>query len=412
MSIGHDVLVSLRQAFTRPARQQLRRLTDRLLLPYVDRIDASITALDRSTTAGASEPDDEPDPPVSLRFHMTLHALREIELARLRGERNRVLSVGANGAWYFEWFRNAVGDVHEHIGIEAYVPRPDDLPPYVTWIANSADRMADVDSGSVDLVFAGQVTEHMWPDELAGFLAEAHRVLRPGGVLALDSPNRRITQHLHWSHGEHTIELDPDEIGGLLQLSGFDVTSVAGLWQCEIDGRVWELEEGIDAPDVLTRRIVGGRDRPGDSFCWWVNAERSSRPVDRSALDRRLAELFAQHWPTRVSRGMFPAVGRALPAARHLVASTLPFPLRPGTWDVTVRLAVGSWDQVDQLLLTISPPGGGPIHTLTLADAHRDGAARTWRFEQPHLLFALVAQLTVEARAEIAIAFPLEVEPR
>ena len=139
-----------------------------------------------------------------------------------------VLSVGANGSWYFEWFRQSVGDVTEHIGIEAYLPRPDDLPGYVTWVANTADQMIDVASGSVDLVFAGQTTEHLWAHELVGFLSEAHRVLRAGGRLSLDSPNQHVTQHLLWSHGEHTIELDEQEFSELLELAGFACSTWRG----------------------------------------------------------------------------------------------------------------------------------------------------------------------------------------
>ena len=40
----------------------------------------------------------------------------------------------------------------------------------------------------------GQTVEHVWPEELAGFLSEANRVLGPQGWIVLDSPNRRITQ--------------------------------------------------------------------------------------------------------------------------------------------------------------------------------------------------------------------------
>jgi hypothetical protein len=64
-----------------------------------------------------------------------------------------------------------------HVGVEAYESMPDDLPAYVEWIVNTADKMSGVENSSVDLVFAGQTTEHLWADELAGFLLESHRVL-------------------------------------------------------------------------------------------------------------------------------------------------------------------------------------------------------------------------------------------
>ena len=50
-----------------------------------------------------------------------------------------------------------------------------------------------------------------WPSNQVGFLLEAKRVLRTGGVLAVDSPNRLITEQIMWSHGGHTLELSPQE---------------------------------------------------------------------------------------------------------------------------------------------------------------------------------------------------------
>jgi hypothetical protein len=78
-------------------------------------------------------------------------------------------------------------------------------------------------------VFGGQVIEHLWPDELSRFLVAAHRVLREGGWIALDSPNRRVTQAIEWLHPEHTVEFSVDEIVELLHLAGFDSVQVRGV---------------------------------------------------------------------------------------------------------------------------------------------------------------------------------------
>ncbi|HEU5470121.1 MAG TPA: methyltransferase domain-containing protein [Actinophytocola sp.] len=86
-----------------------------------------------------------------------------------------------------------------------------------------------VRSSTVDVVANLQVIEHLWDQR--GFLAECHRVLRPGGRLLVTTPNR-----LTFSPGRdtplnpfHTRELDPDELAGLLAEAGFTVELLAGV---------------------------------------------------------------------------------------------------------------------------------------------------------------------------------------
>jgi SAM-dependent methyltransferase len=86
-----------------------------------------------------------------------------------------------------------------------------------------------VRSGGVDVVANFQVIEHLWDQE--GFVAECHRVLRPGGTLLVTTPNR-----LTFSPGRdtplnpfHTRELAPDELAGLLASAGFAIDFLGGL---------------------------------------------------------------------------------------------------------------------------------------------------------------------------------------
>lgn len=347
----------------------------------------------------------------SDRFHGALHELRTLELERLPKGARRVLSVGANGSWYFEWFRQAVGEVDEHIGIEAFEPRPDDLPDYVTWIVNTADQMVDVADGSIDLVFAGQTVEHLWAHELAGFLREARRVLRDGGLLVLDSPNRLVTEHLRWSHGGHTIEISADEITSLLVTAGFDVSGVHGIWECAGPAGVMGLEDGIDLGAVFARRCAAARDRVDDTFVWWVNATKSPSAPHLNRLDAEVADLFAAHWPTRISRGFFPGPRIDLPipsGSSGRLATTLPFALPPGLWTLRIELADGEWDDFDDLVAQIDLPGGVVVHRLTGHSARRTPGVIEWTFDQPALVFAVSVSLhAANVRADAVVSHPL-----
>ncbi|WP_020498206.1 class I SAM-dependent methyltransferase [Sciscionella marina] len=98
-----------------------------------------------------------------------------------------------------------------------------------------------VRTGAVEVIMHSQVLEHL-PDQ-EGFLADCHRVLRPGGILLVTTPNR-----LTFSPGRdtplnpyHTRELAPAELAGLLGAAGFEVRELLGVHHgpglCELDTR-------------------------------------------------------------------------------------------------------------------------------------------------------------------------------
>lgn len=71
--------------------------------------------------------------------------------------------------------------------------------------------MADLDGvadESIDLVFSGQTFEHVSAADGRRVLAEATRVLKPGGHLALDTPNGAVTR-LQLRHEDASF-IDPD----------------------------------------------------------------------------------------------------------------------------------------------------------------------------------------------------------
>src|SRR5262249_31699591 len=160
----------------------------------------------------------------SMDFSARLHELRSSELQRLPSEAKTVLHGGASAGWYFRWFtENYPGVVERHIGVEAFLERPGDLPHNVVWLRRTLGDLGSVPEASVDMVFGGQVIEHLWAADVANFLSESHRVLRPEGILALDSPNRRVTEAIGWRHPQHTVEFSVDEIVLLIEAAGFDV---------------------------------------------------------------------------------------------------------------------------------------------------------------------------------------------
>ncbi len=233
-----------------------------------------------------------------------------------------MISIGAAGLWYFDWINGTCGAPARHIGVEYYTPPPPVLPDNVDWIANTAGSMPDVATGVGDLLFSGQNIEHLWQEEVSGFLAEAHRVLRPGGRMLIDSPNRAITEIYGGAHPEHMVELTVDEAIALLTAAGFDVDRVAGILLCRdaLSGEILSIDNLADShPRSAVFRSVAAAADPANSYLWWIEAVRADRAPDTKKVDALIAEAWAIGWPERMNRlvssigktGVLPGGGRS-----------------------------------------------------------------------------------------------------
>jgi SAM-dependent methyltransferase len=97
------------------------------------------------------------------------------------------------------------------------------------WFVRANLAALPVPSGSVDVVATLQVIEHVWNH--GEFVRECLRVLRPGGLLLVTTPNR-----LTFSPGLdkpvnpfHTKEFSASELSGLVAANGFGIEAVLGL---------------------------------------------------------------------------------------------------------------------------------------------------------------------------------------
>jgi SAM-dependent methyltransferase len=306
----------------------------------------------------------------ALDINELLHHLRGQALARLPRGVPHFVSVGCAGTWYFNWIADKCAPVR-HTGIEFYTPKPTDLPPNVDWIANTAGNMEALADGSADLLFSGQNIEHLWPVDIGNFLLESHRVLRGGGLLVIDSPNRRITGPLGWSHPEHTIELELPEIEQLLGLAGFDVEQSEGLWLCEEPGTGKLLpfaDFEASGPWPLVRRVREAARAPESAFIWWVQARRSARVPDAAGLRKCIAGICAVAWPERLNR-LQTLVGQPAPDA-------LPGWLRSGgrggalLFGPYTAMPAGQHEVAFELACELAPAPGTVVAVVQVTTAH------------------------------------------
>ena len=230
----------------------------------------------------ASENGGTPD-----RFSELLHTLRGDLLAEMPAAKV-VVSAGCAGSWYFQWFDEKYPfEIDRHIGFDTE-QAPPDLPENVEWHQSSMANMAPVADESADLVFAGQAIEHISIADCVSFLQHAHRLLKPGGWLVMDSPNFTITGPSKYLHPEHVIEYTTEQMREILQAAGFRVVSAKGILLCRENGRV--LDSPLDIETINDRRIKAAKERPEDSFIWWIEASRNGE-FDSQRVSRLLTKI-------------------------------------------------------------------------------------------------------------------------
>lgn len=134
------------------------------------------------------------------------------------------------------------------------------LAPRWSWVVADALELPWADN-LFDVLFAGEIIEHV-PDPLAA-LSEWNRVLKPGGLLIISTPNRnrllaRARHQYIPVHYEHINEMTLAGLREAVRSSGFKVLKVTGVY-LEFLINWWRPPER--RADVLTARFNRRRHR-------------------------------------------------------------------------------------------------------------------------------------------------------
>jgi SAM-dependent methyltransferase len=129
------------------------------------------------------------------------------------------------GAGYCEFINRAVA--RRRIAVDLNPDTVRRAEPGVELRCVSADQLDFLADGEVDVVFSSNFLEHL-PSKAAvsAVIAEAMRVLKPGGRIILMGPNIRYLADQYWDYFDHHVPLSHASICEGLSLHGLRVDHV------------------------------------------------------------------------------------------------------------------------------------------------------------------------------------------
>ncbi|MGI9645114.1 MAG: class I SAM-dependent methyltransferase [Ilumatobacteraceae bacterium] len=145
------------------------------------------------------------------------------------------------GAGYCGFVNNVRADRKIAVDVHADVKDFADRDVEVL-IGDAAGVLGDLPSGSVGLVFASNLVEHLDRDEIGALLSATRRVLEPGGRLMLLQPNYRRCAKEYFDDYTHVSVHSDRSLPDLLQAEGFEIVEVdPGLMPLTVKSRAAKL---------------------------------------------------------------------------------------------------------------------------------------------------------------------------
>jgi len=198
-------------------------------------------------------------------------------LGSLRLQHPRILDMGCGTGWFSE----ELAKIGEATGVElseAAVSFARSRYPHATFTAGNVLEMA-LPAAHFEVVVSLEVIAHV--EDQDGYLAQAARVLKPGGYLVITTVNKFVHDRTDWSEdspGHIRYWLDRRSLKQLLNRHGFRVLRVTSVIPMGHRG-ILRLVNSSKLNTLLTRVALAGRlerlkERVGLGWTWIALAQK------------------------------------------------------------------------------------------------------------------------------------------
>jgi len=131
-------------------------------------------------------------------------------------------------------------------------------------VAGVPDCFANVANASIGTVVAMHVVEHLPVDALFALFAESSRVLRPGGLLIIETPNAEslaVSASEFWRDPTHLAPRHPAALTLLAREHGFAIDEIRTIHPFPDANRFVASNDTVrPLVDALNERVFGGQD--------------------------------------------------------------------------------------------------------------------------------------------------------
>jgi dolichol-phosphate mannosyltransferase len=135
---------------------------------------------------------------------------------------NRSDTVLDLGCGYGEFLNHV--NAARRIGVDLNPESADMLDPGIEFHEGRADNLAFLEDNSVDVVFTSNLLEHLESKaEIERTIAEAWRVLKPGGHFIAMGPNVRFLPGDYWDFWDHMVPISDRSLIEVLKMQRFEV---------------------------------------------------------------------------------------------------------------------------------------------------------------------------------------------
>jgi O-antigen chain-terminating methyltransferase len=138
-----------------------------------------------------------------------------------------VLDAGCGRGELLDLLRDA-GIPAEGVDLDAGMAQRCRARGHTVAVGDAVEHLGGLGDGALGAVVSCQVVEHLPPAALERLLAEAARVLRPGGLLIAETvnPHAMPSFHTFWVDPTHVAPLFPETLLALCRIAGFPAAYV------------------------------------------------------------------------------------------------------------------------------------------------------------------------------------------